>query len=123
MKKLKNPSAGNKHRRKGNGQPRPRTAQPKHKENSSLHPGVHDAKSFEPTPLHLFVGRKPQRDREERKRELWERKQAELETRWTTARSRQIEEDTARKRTIKIVWGITGTVLATLLCILVWYFA
>lgn len=124
MKKPKNASARNKRRQKENGQARPRTEQNMRKEGSDRLSKVHEAKPREPASPHALVGRKPQqRHEDERKRKLWERKQAELEARWVTAQSRQTEEDIARKHTMKIAYGITGTVLAVLLCALAWYFA
>jgi hypothetical protein len=50
--------------------------------------------------------------RDEGKRKLWERKQAELEARWLSAQTRQNAEDAARRRKMKVAYGMTGAVLA-----------
>jgi hypothetical protein len=84
---------------------------------------MHEAKPREPASSRAPAGRKPQRDEEERKRKLWERKQAELEARWATVQARQAEEDSARRRTMRIAFSITGAVLAVLLCAVAWYVA
>jgi F0F1-type ATP synthase assembly protein I len=68
-------------------------------------------------------GRRSQRNDGEQKRQLWERKQAELEARWVLAQSRQAEQDSARHRKWKIAFTVIGTTLAGLLCVLAWYFA
>jgi hypothetical protein len=123
MKKPKKSSARNKRRQKENGQARLKAEQNIRKEGSDRLSRVHEAKPCEPASPHSPAGRKPQRDDDERKRKLWERKQAELEARWVTAQSRQTDEDTARKRTMRFAWTSTATVLAVLLCALAWYFA
>jgi hypothetical protein len=123
MRKPKKYSAGNKRRQKENGQARLRTEQNRRKKSSDPLSRMHEAKLYEPASLPSPAGRKPQRDEDERKRKLWERKQAELEARWLSAQSRQTEEDAARKRKMKIVSSITGTALVVLLCAIAWYFA
>jgi len=123
MKKPKKSSAGNKRRRKENGQARLKTEQNTRKEGSDRLSRMVEAKPREPGSLNSPAGRRPRQDDDERKRKLWERKQAELEARWLTAQSRQTEEHAARKRTLKIAYGITGATLAVLLCVLAWYFA
>jgi hypothetical protein len=122
MRKSKKSSAGNKRRQKENGQARPRTEQNIRKQGANPLSRAHEAKLYEPASSPPPAGRKPQRDEDERKRKLWDRKQAELEARWLTARSRQSEEDAARRRTMKIVFSITGMVLVVLSCALAWYF-
>jgi len=93
------------------------------KESSDQLSRVHGTKLYEPASAFSPASGKPQRDDDERKRKLWERKQAELEARWLSAQSRQSEENTARKRTMKIAGSVTGAVLAVVLCALAWYFA
>jgi hypothetical protein len=123
MRKSKKSSAGNKRRQKENGQARLRTEPTIRREGSNPLSRMHEAKLYESTSPPSPSGRKPQRDEAERKRKLWERKQAELEARWLTAQSRQTEENAARKRTMKIAFSISGTVFVALLCALAWYFA
>jgi hypothetical protein len=123
MTKPKKPRAGNKRHQKKNGQARPRTQQNIRKAGSNRLSRVHEAKPCEPASPHSPAGPKLQLDADERKRKLWERKQAELEARRMTAQARRAEEDSTRKRTMRIAFSITGTVLAVLLCALAWYFA
>jgi hypothetical protein len=123
MKKPRKSSAGNKRRQKGNGQARLRTEQNISREGSDPLSSVHKVKPRDPAAPRAPAGRKSQPDEAERKRKLWDRKQAELEARWATAQSRQTEADAARRRTMKIACSITGIVLAVLFCALAWYFA
>lgn len=123
MKKPKKSSAGNKRRQKEKGQARLRTEQNIHKGGSDRLSRVQEVKPFNPASPHSPAERKLQQDEDGRIRKLWERKQAELEARRVAAQSRQTEEDMARKRAMRIVYSITGTVLAVLLCALAWYFA
>jgi hypothetical protein len=123
MKKSKKFNAGKKRRQNENGQARLRTEQNMRKEGFDRLSRAHEAKPRGPSAPRPPAGRKPQRDEDELKRKLWQRKEAELEARWVTARARRTEEDSARKRAMKIAFSITGTVLAVLLCALVWYFA
>jgi hypothetical protein len=122
MNKRKKSSTGYKRRQKTNGQTRLKAEHDVRKEGSDRLSIAHEAKRNEPA-SRLPGGRRSQQDEDERKRKLWERKQAELEARWATAQSRQTEEDAARKRTMKITCSITGAVMAVLLCVLAWYFA
>ena len=123
MKKPKKSSAGNKRRHKENGQARPSTEQNIRRKDSDRLSSAHEAKPSGPASPHPPGARKPQRGEDERKRKLWERKQAELEARWRSAQSRQTEIEAARRRAMKIAYSITGTALAVLVCGAAWYFA
>ncbi len=78
--------------------------------------------SFELSSLPSLSGLRSRRDEGEQKRQLWERKQTELEARWVLAQSRQAEQDRARQRKRKIAFTVIGIALAGLLCVLAWYF-
>jgi hypothetical protein len=122
MRKPKKSSAGNKRCHKVNGQARPKTEHNIRKEGPDRL-SVNKANPCEPASSHFPARRKAPRDENERKRELWERKHAELEARWVAAQSRQTGEETARKRKMRLTYSITFTVLGVLLCALTWYFA
>lgn len=59
---------------------------------------------------------------EDGKRKLWDRKQAELETRWQLAQTRRAEEYATHKRKMRIVYTATGIVMIVLALALTWYF-
>jgi hypothetical protein len=106
MKKPNKFNSSNKRRRKGKGQARLRAQQHIYKDGAGRQSGIRGAKSFESISPLPSLGRKSQRDEDEQKRQLWERKQAELEARWVIAQSRQTEQDTARNRTRKIAYTV-----------------
>jgi len=123
MKKPKK-SGGVKHRRqKGNGQARLKTEQHILSDGSDRLSRSHEASPREPGARHSATRRKPQRDSEEQKRMLWDRKQSELEARRVAAESRRREEDLQRRRTTRVVQGISAAFLAVLVSILAWYVA
>lgn len=55
--------------------------------------------------------RQPAQSEYDRKRKLWDRKQAELEARWVAAKARETSEASARRRTRNIAGGVGGAVL------------
>lgn len=108
MKKPKKSSPAGKRRQSGNSPARPGTAgniRRKAAGHSSPRPDVNSAQSAGALPG-------SSRNREEGKRKLWERKQAELEARWLSAQTRRNAEDAARRRKMKIGYGMVGAVLA-----------
>jgi hypothetical protein len=105
MKVSKKSNAGNKRRRKGNGLVRPPAQQQAQKEGFGGSAGESRGKP----------------DGQERLRKLWEHKQGELETRWATAQAHQAEQDTRRKRAIKIGCCIAVAVLLVLVCTVTWF--
>jgi hypothetical protein len=123
MKKRKKTNTGNKRRQKVGGQARLPAEKRMRGEGADRQSRMQEAKPGEQASLHPTAGRKQGRDESERKQKQWERKQAELEARWSAAQFRQKEEDTARKRRMRTASCIAGTVLAVLLCALAWYFA
>jgi hypothetical protein len=107
MKKLKKPSAGGKRRPSGNGPARPATAR-----NMRRKVADHSSVRQEGKPAQAAPASSA-RSREEGKRKLWERKQAELEARWLDAQTRQNAENAARKRKMTTIgYGMTGVVVA-----------
>lgn len=116
MKVPKKFNSGNKRRRKGKGMMRPRAQQQAHKEGLGALAGETRGKPYEPIQPPFPPGLKTQPDGQERIRKLWEHKQAELETRWATAKAHQAEQDTRRKRTTKIGCSIAVAVLVVLVC-------
>lgn len=85
------------------------------------HPTLEKGRTTKPSALRPATtkGRNKQHGQVEAISKVWERKQAQLESRWTAAQARQKSEEMARKRTMKIVGGATGVVvLAILLCVL-----
>ena len=122
MKKPNKFHSSNQRRQKGKGQARQRAQQPLHKVSTSGQPEPLRVPSLEPISSLPSFGRRSRRDDGEQKRQLWERKQAELEARWVLAQSRQAEQDSARQRKRKIAYTVTGTALVGLLCVLAWYF-
>jgi hypothetical protein len=123
MKKPNKFNSSNKRRQKGKGQARQRAQQPIHKDSAGRHSGIDGMQPYELISSLSSSGRRAQRDEGEQKRQLWERKQGELEARWVLAQSRQAEQDSARHRKLKIAFTVIGTALAGLLCVLAWYFA
>jgi hypothetical protein len=123
MKKPNKFNSSNKRRQKGKGQARQRAQQPIHKVSTGRQPDPLSVQSLEPISPLPSSGRRSRRDEGEQKRQLWERKQAELEARWVLAQSRQAEKDSARQRKRKIAYTVVGTALAGLVCVLAWYFA
>jgi hypothetical protein len=121
MKVMKKSSLGNKRRRKGNGQARPRVKQQAQKEDFGGLAGESKSNPYEPIEPPFSSGLKTQPDGQERIRQLWEHKQGELETRWATARARQSAQDIRRKRAIKIGRRIAAAVLVVLLCAVAWF--
>ncbi|KRB67832.1 hypothetical protein [Noviherbaspirillum sp. Root189] len=121
MKKTRKSSAGKNRRQKGNGQARLKT------DNNTLPDGLdrlstsHEAKPHDPDSPRPGSHRKP-RGTDEQKRKLWERKQAELETRRAAAEARQREEEAERRRRRRVAGSIAGAVTVTLACALTWYF-
>jgi hypothetical protein len=122
MKKPNKFNSSNKRRQKGKGQARQRAQQSIHNVSTGRQPDPLSVQSLEPIPPFPSSGRRSRRDEGEQKRQLWERKQAELEARWVLAQSRQAELDSARQRKRKIAYAATGAALAGLLCVLAWYF-
>ncbi|RJF91793.1 hypothetical protein [Noviherbaspirillum saxi] len=123
MKQPNKSRAGKKRRQKGNGQARLKSEQdifPKNLDRLSEAP---EANPREPASLRSHARRKPQHDEGEQKRKLWERKQSELAARRMVAQSRRAEQESVRKRKMRIVYSITGTVVMALVCALAWYFA
>jgi hypothetical protein len=86
--------------------------------------GQVQAKAFAATVSQTPVLR-PQGDplKDEGKRKLWDQKQALLEARWLEAQERQKEERIAQRRKLRIAYGITGTALTLLLCVVAWSYA
>jgi hypothetical protein len=124
MKKRKKTNTGNKRRQKVGGQARLPAEKSMRREGADRQSRMQEANPDEQASLHPTAGPKQGRDESERKKQKqWERKQAELEARWSAAQSRQKEEDTARKRRMRTASRIAGTVLAVILCALAWYFA
>jgi hypothetical protein len=121
MKVTKKSSAGNRRRRKGNGQVRPPAQQQAKKEGFEGLVGASRRKPYEPIQPSFPPGLKTHPDGQERLRKLWEHKQGELETRWATAQAHQAAQDTRRKRRIKIGCSIAGAVLIVLLCTVAWF--
>jgi len=122
MKKPNKFHSSTKRRQKGKGQASQRAQQPKRKDSASRQSEIRNMQSFEPISLHSPSGLRSRRDEGEQKRQLWERKQTELEARWVIAQSRQAEQDSARQRKRKIAFTGIGMALAGLLCVLAWYF-
>jgi len=123
MKKPNKFNSSNKRRQKGKGQVRQRAQQPIHKNSASRQAEIHGVQSLELISPLPSSGRRSRRDDGEQKRQLWERKQAELEARWVRAQSLQAEQDRARERKRKMAYTVTGIAVAALLCILAWYFS
>ena len=122
MKKPNKFHSSNKRRQKGKGQVRQRAQQLIHQDSTGGQSEPLTVQSLEPISPLSSSGRRSRRDDGEQKRQLWERKQAELEARWMLAQSRQAEQDSARHRKRKIAYAVTGMALAGLLCVLAWYF-
>jgi len=122
MKKSNKFHSSNKRHRKGKGQARQRVQQPVQKDSTGRHSEIRNVQSFDLISPLSSSGRQSWRDDGEQKRQVWERKQAELEARWVLAQSRQAEQDNARHRKRKIAYTVTGMALAGLLCVLAWYF-
>lgn len=93
-----------------------------HKDSTGRQSETRNVQSMEPISPLSSSGRRSRRDDGEQKRQLWERKQAELEARWVLAQSRQAEQDSARQRKRKIAYAVTGMALVGLLCVLAWFF-
>jgi hypothetical protein len=106
---------------KRNGQVRPQAQQQAQKEGSGGLAGESRGKPFEPIEPPFSPGLKTQPKTQERLCKLWEHKQGELETRWATAQAHQAEQDTRRKRAIKIGCSIAAAVLVVLLCTVAWF--
>jgi hypothetical protein len=123
MKKPNKFNSSYKRRQKGKGQARQRAQQTIHQDSASRQAGIDGVQSFDLISPLSSSGRRSRRDDGEPKRQLWERKQAELEARWVLAQSRQAEQDSARQRKRKIAYTVIGTALAGLVCVLAWYFA
>ena len=124
MKKPNKFNASNKRRQKGKGQARQKAPQqPIHHDRTGQPSERRDVQPCERVAPLAFSERRSRRDEGDQKRQLWERKQAELESRWMLAQSRQAEEQSARQRKRKLAYTVTGTDLAGLLSILAWYLA
>ncbi|WP_151637722.1 hypothetical protein [Noviherbaspirillum aerium] len=129
MKKQKKSSGGKNRRQQGNGQADRMGQAPRKTEQKTARAGSGQAgdqqgtrsQQKETSTQHPQARRKPQRGVDD-KRQLWDRKQAELAARRAAAESRRIEEDNARRRKAKIVFGATGMTTALLACTLAWYF-
>jgi hypothetical protein len=121
MKVMKKSGLGNKRRRKGNGQARPRVKQQAQKEDFGSLAGESKSTPYEQFEPPFSPRLKTQPDGQERIRQLWEHKQGELETRWVTAQARQSAQDTRRKRAIKIGCSIAAAVLVLLFCAIAWF--
>jgi hypothetical protein len=123
MKKPNKFNSSYKRRQKGKGQARQRAQQTIHQDSGSRQAGIDGVQSFDLISPLSSSRRRSWRDDGEPKRQLWERKQAELEARWVLAQSRQAEQDSARQRKRKIAYTVIGAALAGLVCIVAWYFA
>ena len=121
MKVPKKSNAGNKRRRKGSGQVRPRAQQQAQKKGFGSLEVESRSNPYEPIRPPFPVELKTQPDGQERLRKLWEHKQSELETRWANAQAHQSAQATRRKRAIKIGCSITAAVLVVLLCAVAWF--
>ena len=122
MKKPNKFHSSNRRRQKRKGQARQRAQQPIRQDSTGRQSETRNVQSLEPISPLSSSGRRSRRDEGEHKRQLWERKQAELEARWVLAQSRQAEQDSARQRERKIAYTVTGMALVGLLCVLAWYF-
>lgn len=112
MKKINKSNSSHKRRKNGKGQARLRAQ-------SLLQ---QDGVGRQLDSQHLYTKRAALPDEAEQKRQVWQRKQAELEARWVSAQSRQAEQYAVRRRKMKLAYTITGVILAALLLILVWQF-
>lgn len=121
MKDTKKFNAGNKRRRRRNGQVRSQAQELAQKESSGRLSAENSAQPCEPIQPPFPGGMKLQPDGQERIRKLWEHKQSELETRWATRQAHQAGQDTRRERAIKIGCSIGGAVLVVLLCTVAWF--
>ena len=83
-----------------------------------------EAKTFAVTVAQAPVVR-PQGDplKDEGKRKLWEQKQTLLEARWLESQERKKVARIAQRRRLRISYGVTGTALTLLLCIITWNYA
>jgi hypothetical protein len=101
-----------------------RTGQPARQQRLAQPIGLVEAKTFAVTVPQAPVVR-PQGDplKDEGKRKLWDQKQALLEARWLEAQERQKEERIAQRRKLRISYGVTGTALTLLLCVIAWNYA
>jgi hypothetical protein len=101
-----------------------RTGQPARQQYLAQPIGPAEAKAFAATAAQAPVLR-PQGDplKDEGKRKLWDQKQALLEARWLEAQERQKEERIAQRRKLRIAYGVTGTALTLLLCVIAWNYA
>jgi hypothetical protein len=123
MKVPKKSNAGNKRRRKGNGQVRSRAQLPAQKESFDGLAAESSGKPYEPIQPPPPRGLKAQADGQERLRKLWEHKQGELEMRRATAQAHQAGQDTRRKRAVRIGCSIAAAVLVVFLCTVAWFAA
>jgi hypothetical protein len=121
MKNPKKSNPGKKRRQSGNRQAYPRQEQNVRVDASNRPSGKKESGSCEGRAPSRSERRDPQHEHLERIRKQWEGKQVELASRWTAAQSRRAEEDKARSRKMKIVWGATGAVTAALLGAIAWY--
>lgn len=69
----------------------------------------------QPRPANSPRRRHSLEDEYEKKRKLWESKQAELEERWLAAQARLTEEQAARRRTMKLLRRVVGVAFLLLL--------